>query len=60
MNGLFLTDGREISGKRLIKLLNRLVKFFDHMEKLSRKGFSYNFLESLILNGVTNYQTIQG
>ncbi|MCG6880515.1 MAG: DNA topoisomerase (ATP-hydrolyzing) subunit B [Deltaproteobacteria bacterium] len=46
-------DGREISGKRLIKLLNRLVKFFDNMEKLSRKGFSYNFLESLILNGVT-------
>jgi hypothetical protein len=24
------------------------------MEKLSRKGFSYNFLESLILNGVTS------
>jgi len=47
-------DGREISGKRLIKLLNRLVQFFDNMEKLSRKGFSYNFLESLILNGVTN------
>ncbi len=47
-------DGREISGRRLIKLLNRLVKFFDNMEKLSRKGFSYNFLESLILNGVTS------
>jgi len=47
-------DGSEISGKRLIKLLNRLVKFFDNMEKLSRKGFSYNFLEALILNGVTN------
>ncbi|MBT3368209.1 MAG: DNA gyrase subunit B, partial [Nitrospina sp.] len=46
-------DGREISGKRLIKLLNRLVKFFDDMEKLSRKGYSYKFIESLILNGVT-------
>ena len=46
-------DGREISGKRLIKLLNRLVKFFDNMEKLSRKGFSYKFLEALISNGVT-------
>ncbi len=46
-------DGREISGKRLIKLLNRLVKFFDDMEKLSRKGYSYKFLEALILNGVT-------
>ena len=46
-------DGREISGKRLIKLLNRLVKFFDNMEKLSRKGFSQKFLEALISNGVT-------
>ena len=47
-------DGKEVSGKRLIKMLNRLVKFFDNMEKLSRKGFSYKFLESLILNGVTS------
>ncbi len=48
------TDGKETSGKRLIKLLNRLVKFFDNMEKLSRKGFSYKFLEALISNGVTS------
>ena len=47
------SDGKETSGKRLIKLLNRLVKFFDNMEKLSRKGFSYKFLEALISNGVT-------
>ncbi len=45
-------DGREISGKRLIKLLNRLVKFFENMEKLSRKGFNYKFVESLISNGL--------
>ena len=45
-------DGREISGKQLIKLLNRLVKFFENMEKLSRKGFSHKFLESLISNGL--------
>ncbi len=47
------TDGKETSGKRLIKLLNRLVKFFDNIEKLSRKGISYKFLEALISNGVT-------
>jgi DNA gyrase subunit B len=47
------TDGKETSGKRLIKLLNRLVKFFDNMEKLSRKGISNKFLEALISNGVT-------
>ena len=48
------TDGKETSGKRLIKLMNRLVKFFDNMEKLSRKGFSNKFLEALISNGVTS------
>jgi len=48
------TDGKETSGKRLIKLLNRLVKFFDNIEKLSRKGISYKFLEALISNGVTS------
>jgi len=48
------SDGKETSGKRLIKLLNRLVKFFDNMEKLSRKGFSPKFLEALISNGVTS------
>lgn len=50
---VIFADGKETSGKRLIKLLNRLVKFFDNMEKLSRKGFSHKFLEALISNGVT-------
>ena len=47
-------DGKEVSGHRLILLLGRLVKFFDSIDKLSRKGFSPKFIEFLILNGAKN------
>lgn len=51
---VLLDDGREISGNRLITMLNRLVRFFERLDKLSRKGFSPKFIEFLVLNGVTN------
>ncbi len=51
---VLLDDGREISGNRLITMLNRLVRFFERLDKLSRKGFSSKFIEFLVLNGVTN------
>ena len=51
---VLLDDGREVSGNRLITMLNRLVRFFEHLDKLSRKGFSSKFIEFLVLNGVTN------
>ncbi len=51
---VLLDDGREISGNRLIIMLNRLVRFFERLDKLSRKGFSSKFIEFLVLNGVTN------
>ncbi len=51
---VLLDDGREISGNRLITMLNRLVRFFECLDKLSRKGFSSKFIEFLVLNGVTN------
>ena len=51
---VLLDNGREISGNRLITMLNRLVRFFERLDKLSRKGFSSKFIEFLVLNGVTN------
>ena len=51
---VLLGDGREISGNRLITMLNRLVRFFERLEKLSRKGFSSKFIEFLVLNGARN------
>ena len=51
---VLLNDEREISGNSLITMLNRLVRFFERLDKLSRKGFSSKFIEFLVLNGVTN------
>jgi len=51
---VILNDGREIAGNRLITMLNRLVRFFERLDKLARKGFSSKFIEFLVLNGVTN------
>jgi len=56
---VLLDDGREISGNRLISMLNRLVKFFERLDKLSRKGFSSKFIEFLVLNGVRNKRQFQ-
>ncbi len=47
-------NGKVFSGQRLISLLNRLVKFFENLEKLSRRGYSRKFIEFLLLNGVKN------
>jgi len=56
---VLLDNEREISGNRLITMLNRLVRFFGRLDKLSRKGFSSKFIEFLVLNGVTNSRQFQ-
>ncbi|MCF8145606.1 MAG: DNA topoisomerase (ATP-hydrolyzing) subunit B [Deltaproteobacteria bacterium] len=47
-------NGKELSGGRLISMLNRLVRFFEKLEKLSRRGVSPRFIQLLILNGISN------
>lgn len=47
-------DGRQVSGNRLISMLNRLVRFFEKLDKLSRRGVSPRFIQFLILHGVTH------
>jgi DNA gyrase subunit B len=49
---VLLKDGTELSGRRLVNFLGGLVKFYDSLNKLSKKGYSSKFLEFLILNNV--------
>ncbi len=44
-------DGQTISGKRLVSLLNAVIKFYESLNRLSRKGFSRNFIEFLASEG---------
>ena len=38
-------NGKELSGNRLISMLNRLVRFFEKLEKLSRRGVNSRFIQ---------------
>ena len=49
---LIFENGEEVSGQRLMRLVNGLFKFYDSLEKLGRKGYSPRFVEFLALNGI--------
>ncbi len=51
---LTLDDGEVISGQRLIKFLNGLIKFYDSLSRLSRRGYLRRFIEFLASYGVTD------
>lgn len=47
-------DGHEISGQRLVKFLNDLIKFYDSLNQLSRRGYLRRFIEFLASYGVAD------
>ena len=51
---VILGNGEDISGKKLERLLNGLIKFYESLNRLSRKGYSPKFIELLISHGATN------
>jgi DNA gyrase subunit B len=51
---IVLENGQEISGGRLVKLLSGVVKFYESLKKLSRRGYSARFIEFLASEGPTD------
>ncbi len=51
---IIFNNGEEISGKRFINMLNGIIKFYESVNKLSRRGYSPRFLEFFVLNGITD------
>jgi DNA gyrase subunit B len=49
-----LENGEEISGKRFMDILNGLIKFYESLSRLTRKGYSRRFIELLVSDGVTD------
>ena len=47
-----LESGEEISGTKLVKLLNGIIRFYDNIGKLSRRGYSRRFVEFLVSKGI--------
>jgi len=48
---IILDNSVEISGQRLAKLLNGVIKFYESLNKLSRRGYSPRFIEFLASQG---------
>jgi DNA gyrase subunit B len=51
---ILMESGEEISGSRLIKLLGGVIKFYESLNKLSRRGHSRRFIEFLASEGPTD------
>ncbi|MBW1721672.1 MAG: DNA topoisomerase (ATP-hydrolyzing) subunit B [Deltaproteobacteria bacterium] len=49
---IILDNGQDISGTRLIKFLKGLIKFYDSLDRLSRRGYLRRFIEFLASYGV--------
>jgi DNA gyrase subunit B len=51
---ILFDDGEEVAGERLEKMLSGLIRFYDSLNRLSRKGYSRRFIELLISDGITD------
>ncbi len=51
---ILFDDGEEVSGERLENMLSSLIRFYDSLNSLSRKGYSRRFIELLISDGITD------
>ena len=49
-----IQNGDVISGKKLMQFLNGLIKFYNSLDRLARRGYSRRFVEALAASGVTH------
>jgi len=49
-----LESGQYVSGPRLSKLLNGVIKFYESLSKLTRRGYNQRFIEFLVAEGATD------
>lgn len=51
---ILLEKGEEVSGKKLKTFLHGLIKFYESLNRLSRRGYSQRFIELLASSGASN------
>jgi len=51
---LIFENGEEFSGRNLKNFLHGLIKFYESLNRLSRRGYSQKFIEFLASYGITN------
>jgi DNA gyrase subunit B len=56
---IMIEDGQEYSGKKLSKLLGNLIKFYESLNRLAKRGYSSKFIEFLALDGITDRRVLK-
>ncbi len=51
---VIISDDKELSGQRLVNFLKGIKKFYENLQKLSRRGISQKFIEFISYNGPTD------
>ena len=51
---VLLESGEVISGNKLVRLLSGVIRFYENVNRLSRRGYSPRFIEFLVSRGVKN------
>jgi len=51
---VLLENGDVIAGNKLVRVMSGLIKFYDSLNKLSKKGHSSRFIEFLLLEEITD------
>ena len=49
---VLMENGEEVAGKKLIRILGGLIKFYESLGKLSRRGYSPRFIEFLVMEEI--------
>ena len=49
---VILENGEELVGKKLVRVLNGLIHFYESLNKLSRRGHSSRFIEFLVVQDI--------
>ena len=51
---VLMENGEEVSGAKLVRLVNGVIKFYESLSKLTRRGYSTRFIEFLASEGPTD------
>jgi DNA gyrase subunit B len=56
---ILVNDGAVISGKKLASVLNALIRYFDNVTKLAKRGYSERFIEFLSSYGIKDKEVFK-
>ncbi len=54
-----MDDGSEYSGNKLITFLKGLIRFYESLDKLAKKGYSSRFIQFLVFNGMKDISSFK-